>query len=127
MVDIAFLLLVFFLVATTIMPRERDLFLDVPRPGTQVEAPPLPIVLELTGDGTVWWGEGASRMPVEAQGREMPGLLALLKPVVAGMRAGNEDEPPVMLKVADGVSQQRFVDLLNALNACEVRTVGMID
>ncbi len=127
MVDIAFLLLVFFLVATTIMPTEKDLLMKVPTEGGQSEAPPLPILLELDEEGTVWWGEGSGRMPVRDDGREMEGLVELLKPAVENVRAGGADEPPVMLKVADGVKQQRFIDLMNALAGCRVRTVAMVE
>lgn len=128
MVDIAFLLLVFFLVATTIMPRESDLLLKLPTPPDGVvESPPLPILLELDEQGTVWWGEGAGRMAVPDDGREMEGLVELLKPVVAWTKAGGDGEPPVMLKVADGARQQRFIDLLNALAGCGVGMVGMIE
>ena len=127
LVDIAFLLLVFFLVATTILPRESDLALRVPSRDGQIEAPVLPIVLELDADGTVWWGEGGGRMPLPDDGPGMTGLIEMLKPAVAQTKASGQDEPPVMLKVADEARQQRFIDLLNALAGCEVGMVGMIE
>lgn len=128
MVDIAFLLLIFFLVATTIMPTERDLLMQLPSPdGERAEVPALPILLELDGEGTVWWGEGAGRMPVRDGGREMTGLVELLKPAVDNVRASGSSEPPVMLKIADEVEQQRFIDLMNALAGCHVHTVAMVE
>jgi biopolymer transport protein ExbD len=121
--------LVFFLVATTIMPRESDLALRLPVPPSDlaIEAPPMPILLELDEAGVVWWGEGAGRMPVPDGGHDMPGLVELLKPAVAQAMAVGRGEPPVMLKVADGARQQRFIDLLNALAGSGVGMVGMIE
>ena len=127
MVDIAFLLLIFFLVATTIMPREGDLPMAIPRDGEAVDRPLLPIRLTLDEDGTIWWGEDSGRIPLRGEGRELPGLLELLKPAVASARAAGAGEPPVMLKVSDRAKQQRFIDLLNALADCDVRTVAMVE
>ncbi|BCX49105.1 hypothetical protein HAHE_30130 [Haloferula helveola] len=126
MVDIAFLLLIFFLVTATILPEERDLAMALPpEDGQRVEAvPSLPIWIEIVADNSVWWGEGVSRMEVANpdDGRELPELREMLRGSMAsGVRT------PVLLKVADEVTQQRFTDVLNVLSASGVEQVAMLD
>jgi biopolymer transport protein ExbD len=41
--------------------------------------------------------------------------------------AWGKGQPGVMLKVADDVAQQRFVDVLDAFAACGIETVGFTD
>lgn len=126
MVDVAFLMLVFFLVATTIAPRERDLMMTTPVPGGDVEAPALPIHLEIEDDGSLWWGAESGRLSVASDDRALPELLDLLEPAVESVRAGGE-EPPVLLKVADGASQQAFIDVMDALASVEMTQIWLTD
>lgn len=126
MVDIAFLLLIFFLVATTIMPTERDLPLTLPTPGvaTVIDGDPIRVTLEK--DGSVRWGEGAGEMLVAlpGEGRELKKLYEMLNISVA---AWGTNQPGVMLKVADEASQERFVQVLDAFAANGIEMVGLID
>ncbi len=126
MVDVAFLMLVFFLVATTIAPRENDLMMTTPVPRGDVEAPVMPIHLEIEDDGSLWWGEAPGRLPVARDDRNLPALLNLLEPAVESVRAGGE-EPPVLLKVADGASQQAFIDVMDALASVEMTRIWLTD
>ena len=126
MVDIAFLLLIFFLVATTIMPTERDLPLRLPTPGgaPSIEGEPVRVTLE--GDGTVLWGEGDGEMLVAfpGEGRKLERLQEMLKLSVA---AWGRNQPGVMLKVADEASHERFIEVLDAFAANGIETVGFIE
>lgn len=124
MVDISFLLLIFFLVATTIQPTEQDLGLQLPVPCGGGSVPSLPMVVEIANDGTIWWGDGAGRLPVEDEGSE--GLVAFLKPAAEAARSGG-DEPFVQLRVGDEVSQQRFTDVMNAFAGCDVQKVALVE
>lgn len=126
MVDVAFLLLIFFLVATTIMPREGDLLMTTPTHKGNVETPTLPIYLEIADDGSIWWGEEGSRLPVASDDRRLPELVSLLEPAVEAVRAGGED-PPIMLKVADGVDQQSFINVMDALATVNMTQVWLTD
>jgi biopolymer transport protein ExbD len=126
MVDVAFLMLVFFLVATTIVPTERDLMMKAPTNRGDVEAPTLPIHLEIEDDGSIWWGEESGRLPVASDDRRLPELLALLEPAVEAVRAGGE-EPPVVLKVADGAKQQDFINVMDALASVEMTRIWLTD
>jgi len=53
LVDVSFLLLIFFLVTSTIMKRENDLPMTIPPPGQTSAIPTLPLWIEIAGDGTV--------------------------------------------------------------------------
>lgn len=126
MVDIAFLLLIFFLVATTIMPKERDLPLKLPTPGVAPVIDGEPVRVTLDQDGSVRWGEGEGEMLVAlpGEGRELGKLHEMLNISVA---AWGRDQPGVMLKVADEASQERFIQVLDAFVDNGVETVGFID
>ena len=126
MVDIAFLLLIFFIVATTIMPTERDLIMKLPVPGGSTLDAASPVVIEIGEDSSVFWGQGDSAMLVAGSGseRELPDLKAGLRTAVA---ASGVHELAVMLKAHDRAPQQRFVDVLNCLAACGVENVALVD
>ena len=126
MVDVAFLMLVFFLVATTIAPRERDLMMTTPVPSRDIEAPALPIHLEIEDDGSLWWGEESGRLSVANDDRRLPELLCLLEPAVEAVRAGGE-EPPIMLKVGDGANQQAFINVMDALASVQMTQIWLTD
>lgn len=126
MVDVAFLMLVFFLVATTIVPTERDLMMTIPVPNPDVEAPTLPIHLEIEDDGSIWWGEETGRLPVASDDRRLPELLGLLEPAVEAVRAGGK-EPPIVLKVGDGANQQTFINVMDALASVRLSQVWLTD
>lgn len=127
LVDIAFLLLIFFVVATTILPRESDLPMSVP----ESEAGVLPndasiVELNARSDGSVWWGSGAAAMRVdEGDGTsELPQLREMLRSAVEGLGA---ERVMVDLSVEENVRQQRFIDVLDALVAEGVTRIAMRD
>ena len=64
MVDIAFLLLIFYLVAATIMPTEQDLTMKMPGFGCGSIETAAPVWIEINEDSTVVWGQGDSAMLV---------------------------------------------------------------
>lgn len=125
MVDIAFLLLIFFIVATTIMPTERDLPMKLPaRNGGSMDVS-TPVWIEIGADNSVTWGQGDSAMLVAQadESRELPGLRSGLEVAVA---AAGDEELGVMLMTADEVSNQRFTDVLNCLAGCGVTKVSLV-
>ncbi|MBK1827621.1 ExbD/TolR family protein [Haloferula rosea] len=126
MVDIAFLLLIFFLVATTIMPTERDLPMKLPVPHGEAMDSSTPVWIEITPDNSVIWGQGEAGITVAhgGDGRELPVLKRGLEAAVA---AAGSEELGVMLMTDDGVSTQRFTDVLNCLAACGVLQVSLVE
>lgn len=126
MVDIALLLLIFFIVATTIMPTERDLAMKLPTPHGESMDVATPVWIEIAPDNSVLWGQGDSAMLVAHADdeRELPDLRAGLETAVAA--AGDQDLG-VMLMTDDSVSNQRFTDVLNCLAGCGVLQVSLVE
>lgn len=126
MVDIAFLLLIFFIVATTIMPTEQDLVMKLPVRNGESMTDLTPVWVEILEDSSVVWGQGDSAMVVASAGAssDLPDLREGLRTAVA---ASGDRDLPVMLKTHDGVAQQRFIDVLNCFAACGVNQVAMVE
>lgn len=122
LVDIAFLLLIFFLVSTTILPTERDLALAVPPDTGAPSARLSPVTVSIGTDSSVSWGEPGSAIQVAdpGEGRELPGLRDMLATSVGG--AGT-DGLVVLLRSAGEAPQQRFIDVLDALTAAGVTEI----
>jgi biopolymer transport protein ExbD len=129
LIDICFLLLIYFLVATTLQKKETDLPLAMPTiPDKSVDVPDSPLFIRLDVEGAVHVGAGdhAQVLDTDATSREVPLLLNTLRLYAAGIKAGQR-EPMVQLVVADGANQQRVVDVLNAFVAAEISNVAFDD
>ena len=125
MVDIAFLLLIFFLVATTLRPEETDLPLAIPpHRGALTEA--LPLVITVLPDGGILWGDGEAAIRIEeaGSGRGLPALVESLRGAVS---ASGPDRTPILLRADGEAKQQRVIDVLDALAAAGVSRVAMED
>ena len=129
LIDICFLLLIYFLVSTTIVPRERDLAMSLPGDKSHSPLPPIPpMVIRIDGKGAVYAGHGLSEQQLDtyADSRDLPmlsGHLGLYRD--AARSAGNEAR--VMLRVDPGVRQQRVIDVLNALASAGISSVAFED
>ncbi|QTN31911.1 biopolymer transporter ExbD [Akkermansiaceae bacterium] len=129
LIDICFLLLIYFLVSTTIVPRERDLAMSLPGDQGSPGTPSIPpMVIRIDGLGALYAGHGLSERQLDTsmESRELPLLssqLALYHD--AARSAGNE--PMVMLRVDQAVRQQRVIDVLNALAAAGISSVTFED
>lgn len=131
LIDICFLLLIYFLVSMTIVPRETDLGMSLPPviPDNPIVQPPIPpMVIRIDGQGAVYSGHGLSEQQLDtyADSRELPllsGQLSLYHD--AARSAGNEAK--VMLRVDPAARQQRVIDVLNALSATGITSVAFED
>ena len=126
LVDVSFLLLIFFLVTSTIMKRENDLPMTIPTPGETKAIPTLPLWIEIAADGTVSLGqnEGAMVVADPAAGSSLDELTVHLK---MARDASRPDAIPVVMNVADNAAQQRFIDVLNCLAGLGIENVTMVD
>jgi len=125
LVDVSFLLLIFFLVTSTIMKRENDLPMTIPPPGQTSAIPTLPLWIGIAGDGTVSLGqdEGAMVVADSTTGSSLDELATHLK---MARDASRPDAIPVVMNVANA-AQQRFIDVLNCLAGVGIENVTMVD
>lgn len=127
LIDVSFLLLIFFIVTTTILTSERDLGMRVPGPPDKDFAqPPLPVVVEVRQGGEIALnpGVGETLVSMDPNDRDLPVLLEHLKAMQAVQA---EREIAVQLRANDEAQQQRVVDVLNCFAAVGVTTVGLVD
>ncbi len=129
LIDVCFLLLIYFLVTTTIQPRERDLRMGLPMPG---ERPPgsviPPMFIRVAENGDVFSGTGTGERALDdgSAMRELPLLASQLNLYSAATRSAG-DEPIVQIHVDGAASQQRVVDVLNALGGEKIASVTFTD
>ena len=137
MIDCCFLLLIYFLVATSLVS-EKKLDISIPSGPNQAssEKPPVdPGRISVKGDGTVMWNEDlpvaeALNPDVEpgtpeyrAQ-RHLETLVEHLKELKM-LAETAQAEPIVMLQGAAATPHQRIVDVMAALAEAGIQTVGI--
>lgn len=127
LIDVCFLLLIYFLVTTTIQPREQDLRTSVPGFSTPDNLPTIPpMLIEVRQDGGVVVnpGDAAEVFDSDVDSRELPNLRDRLASVAA---MGPSGAPRVLLRVDNEVRQQRYVDVLNCLAGAGISSIALQD
>ncbi len=127
MVDMAFLLLTFFMLATTFsMPQTMELLMP-PKPNPEEEAAEQPIreskalTLILGQDDQVWWYRGLSEPELRHVGYGPQGLRKML------VDLNNEvPELVVLLKPLDQSRYENLVDALDDLSLAEVERYALV-
>ena len=125
LIDVSFLLLIFFIVTTTIMRKERDLGMMIPVDG-EGEIPPMSIVVGVEDDGRILLNPGIGELLISSDldQRELTVLenhVAMIRSVAA------ERDVVVQLRVEEEARQQRVVDVLNCFAKMGVTTVALVD
>ena len=126
LIDVCFLLLIYFLVTTTIQPREQDLSTYVPGRAAEspIIIPPMVIEIRQSGEVVVNPGDAAETYDEDLSQRSLPRLEGRLK-MLAGW--GVESTPKVLLKVHDEVCQQRYIDVVNCLAGAGIQSIALVD
>lgn len=114
LIDVSFLLLIYFLVTSTLDPKEADLGMTLPTTdssqASDVEVDQLTIKVENSGLITV----NDEAMDADPNVREVPLLLDRLKQYVQTAKMLNST-PVVIISADDQSKGQRFIDVLNTL------------
>jgi biopolymer transport protein ExbD len=130
LIDVCFLLLIYFLVATTLSKKEVDVPLALPASApSDADMPDIdPLFIKLDANGAVFTGAGSSQMMLDtdASVRQLPQLDQQLSIYVAGANSGGK-KPLVQLWVDGGANQQRVMDVLNALVGAGISSVTFTD
>ena len=125
LIDVSFLLLIFFLVSMTIERAEQDLKVAMQRPGS-LETVSIPKVIEVCAGGEIVLHPGPRELLISADPNDralepLRGQLEQLK------RLGVIAEQQIVIRADDGATQQRVVDVLNCLQAVGVERVSFQD
>ncbi len=114
MLDILFVLLLFFIVCAGVQKREATLTTKLPGiapPGPQVE-----VNLEITSEGQVMLNGASVDSTTD---HSLPETVARLRAVVA-----DAPERPIVIRPDPGTRHQRVVDVLNACKGAGARNVA---
>ena len=117
LIDVCFLLLIYFIVTSSIAPRETDIGMDLPANSPSREMPPItPFFIQVDANGAIFVGvpPAQQQMDSDTSVRAVPLLSAELKTYADAARS-SKDQPLVQIYVDGGASYQRVVDVLNAL------------
>jgi len=130
LIDVCFLLLIYFLVATTIQKKETDVPLALPAAAPiDADMPDIdPLFIKIDANGAIYTGAGSSQQMLDTDStvREVPQLSQQLQLYVAGASSGGK-KPLVQLWVDGGANQQRVIDVLNALVGAGISSVTFTD
>lgn len=125
MIDMVFLLLVFFMVTAKPIKQESDINIGLPGTVAQEEALDIPDEQRIIvrADGQVVLNDLTMDTPTSA---ELPSLVSTLKRFKESSDA-NKSEALVTIDAEDGSRHQRIVDVLNACAKAEINGVTFAD
>jgi biopolymer transport protein ExbD len=115
MLDVMFVLLMFFMVMAGQQVKEAELGVSVPGSGQPSTTAKTPVTIRIAPDGVVTFND----TPVDSrEDREMPRLRARLKNLIEAFA-----EQSVIIRPNDRAPYQRVVDVLNACGAERVKNL----
>lgn len=130
LIDVCFLLLIYFIVTSTITPRETDLGLQLPASSPPSDEQPKiePMFIRVDAAGAIFSGTGAGQQPLDSDVsvREVPLLDSQLDLYSAAATSAGS-KPLVQVYVDPGALQQRVIDVLNALAGAGITSVTFTD
>ena len=129
LIDVTFLLLIYFLVTSAIQVRETDLGMKLPAAMPSDQQPVIdPMFIRIDASGTISVGVGASQQVLDSDVtvRDLPMLTAQLDMYASAARAANST-PLVQLWADSGATQQRVIDVINALASKDIQSVTFTD
>ena len=129
LIDATFLLLIYFLVTTTIQPREQDVQMTLPAAAPSETPPEIePRLIKIDANGAIFSGTGASQLPMDSDVdvHDLPMLTAELRAYKEAADSTNS-VPLVQIYADGGATQQRVIDVLNALAGVQITKVTFTD
>ena len=125
MIDMVFLLLVFFMVTAKPIKQESDISLGLPGTVTAEEAVDLPDEqrIRIEDDGSIVLNDSVLASAADTNLKELVAILQRFKE----SSEANQSEALVTLDAADGTNHQRIVDVLNACARADITGVTFSD
>lgn len=126
LIDVAFLLLIYFLVTTTMLKQEADLGLALPGVASLNNAPVDvdQMVIKISADSTVEVNEEV--IESNPNSRRLPNLTDRLTRYAASAKIA-KSEAAVIINCHNDAKEQRFVDVLNACAAAGLKNISLSD
>jgi len=124
LIDVGFLLLIYFLVTTTLTKQEADLGMALPGVSS-VESESVEIdqmMIEIGGDGGVYVND--ELMDSDLNDRRLPRLTERLQRYAQSAQIAGSDAM-VVIDCADDAENQRFIDVLNACAHTGLQNVSL--
>jgi biopolymer transport protein ExbD len=118
MVDVVFVLMLFFMASAGSQVVERELGINLPGGGASKRPgpPPTPIMIDISGEGQVSLNDQAYGTPTD---RNLSSLREWLKGTID--RFGDKD--PVIIRPKPETRHERIMDVLNAAGASGVKNL----
>lgn len=129
LIDICFLMLIYFLVTSTIVPRESDLGMEsASERQNEIVAKLDPLLIRIHGSGEIYTGSELAMllMDRDPDSRELPLLSGHLE-LFAGASHAAGTTPLVRIQADDDSSHQRVIDVLNSLAAVGIQGVAFCE
>jgi len=130
LIDVCFLLLIYFLVTSTIVKKEQDVDMTLPSTAPSDTPPEIrPLFIRIDGSGYIYVRtDGAPEELIESDAdvRELPVLAPRLETYASAAR-NSSSEPLVQVYVDPATFQQRVIDVLNALAGTGITKVTFTD
>lgn len=129
LIDVCFLLLIYFLVTSTIAPRETDLVMALPAASPGSEQPKIePMFIRVDANGVIYTGIDAGQQQLDSDSsvREVPLLDSQLDLYASAARSAGSN-PLVQVYVDTDATQQRVIDVLNSLAGAGISSVTFTD
>ncbi len=125
MIDMVFLLLVFFMVTAKPIKQESDISLGLPGTVAAEEAVDLPDEqrIRIEDDGSIVLNDSVLASAADTNLKELVAILQRFKE----SSESNKSEALVTLDAADGTNHQRIVDVLNACARADITGVTFSD
>ncbi len=123
LIDVSFLLLIYFISTSTLQPKESDLGMVLPTsdsPSSQVQIDQMSI--QLNGQGMVVVNDDV--LDTDINSRSLPLLKDRLKDYKAAADL-SDTNPVVILSADDSAKGQRFVDVLNTIAEVGIKSVTL--
>ena len=131
LIDVTFLLLIYFIVTSTIQPKEKDLPMTLPSSASTqapVDVEPMLIAVKSVGSSFSIVVNQREQLDTAVEGKErkLPQLLDNLVSYSALVKSGGK-EPVVNLFIDPELPQQVAMDVLNCLRGADINSVTFTD
>lgn len=129
LIDVTFLLLIYFLVTSAVQLRETDLGMKLPAALPSDQQPIIePLFIKIDGSGIIYVGVGAGQEVLDSdpEVHDLP-MLAQRLDMYASAASGAGSTPLVQLWADGDATTQRVIDVINALAAKDIQSVTFTD